>query len=143
MFRVNERREVPVLNRVHSDLPAHIEDVMNRVIGAGIEVHRQLGPGFLESIYHDAMCIELGERFLQFDAERRVLVEYKGRRLAHHKLDLIVESCVVVEVKAVSQLEEIHGAQLVAYLKATGLRAGLLMNFNKPVLKAGLRRIVL
>ena len=132
-----------MLNRVPSDLPQQVEDVMNRVIGAGIEVHRQLGPGFLESVYHDAMCIELGERSLRFDVERRVLVEYKGRSLAYHKLDLIVESCVVVEVKAVSQLEEIHGAQLVAYLRSTGLRAGLLMNFNKPVLKAGLRRIVL
>jgi GxxExxY protein len=72
-----------------------------------------------------------------------VAVSYKGHELAHHELDLIVESCVIVEIKAVSQLEEIHAAQLVAYLKATGLRAGLLMNFNKPVLRAGLRRIVL
>jgi GxxExxY protein len=132
-----------VLSRVPSDLPPHVEDVINRVIGACIEVHRQLGPGFLESVYHRAAGIELRERGLSFDIEKRVAVSYEGHELAHHELDLIVESCVIVEIKAASQLEEIHAAQLVAYLKATGLRAGLLMNFNKPVLRAGLRRIVL
>jgi GxxExxY protein len=137
------RLEAPVLNRVPSDLPPHVEDVMNKVIGAAIEVHRHLGPGYLESIYHRALCIELGEQSLPFELERRVLVEYKGRKLAHHELDLIVDSCVVVEVKAVAQLEEIHGAQLIAYLRSSKLRAGLLLNFNKPVLKAGLRRVVL
>ena len=132
-----------MLSRVPSDLPPHIEDVMNRVIGAGIEVHRHLGPGFLESVYHRAACIELRERGLAFNIKKRIAVSYKGHQLASQELDLIVESCVVVEIKAVSQLEEIHGAQLVAYLRASGLRAGLLMNFNKPVLRAGLRRIVL
>ena len=133
----------PVLSRVPSDLPRHIEDVMNRIIGAGIEVHRHLGPGFLESVYHRATCIELRERGLAFNIKKRIAESYKGHHLASQELDLIVESCVVVEIKAVSQLEEIHGAQLVAYLKVSGLRAGLLMNFNKPVLRAGLRRIVL
>ena len=83
------------------------------------------------------------ERGVPFELEKRVQIAYKGHKLAYHKLDLIVDACVVVEVKAVSQLEEIHGAQLLAYLRATGLRAGLLMNFNKAVLKAGLRRVVL
>lgn len=132
-----------MLSRVPSHLPAETEDIVERVIGAAIEVHRHLGPGYLESIYHKAMCVELAERHLAFEVEKRVSLEYKGRQLAYHKLDLIVEQRVIVEVKAVAQLEEIHGAQLVAYLRATGLRAGLLMNFNKPVLKAGLRRIVL
>ena len=132
-----------MLNRVPSDLPPHVEEVVNRIIGAGIEVHRHLGPGFMESVYHAATCIELGERGLAYEFEKRVSIAYKGRSLATHKLDLIVEDCVVVEVKAVAQLEEIHAAQLVAYLRATGMRAGLLMNFNKPVLRAGLRRIVL
>jgi GxxExxY protein len=131
------------LLRLHNDLPEQTEDVMNRVIGAAIEVHRHLGPGFLEPVYHKAMRIELGERGMKFEAEKRVPVTYKCRRLASHKLDLIVDDCVIVEIKAVSQLEEVHGAQLLSYLKATGLRAGLLMNFNKVVLKAGLRRIVL
>jgi GxxExxY protein len=115
---------------------------MFRVIGAAIEVHRHLGPGFLESIYQRAMCIELAERAISFDKKKRIAIVYKGHQLHGQELDLVVESTVVVEMKAVSQLEEIHSSQLVAYLKATGLRAGLLINFNKPVLKDGIRRIV-
>jgi len=132
-----------VLNRVPSTLPAEIENVMTKVIGASIEVHRQLGPGFLETVYHRAVTIELQKRGVAFEKGKRVTVNYKGHQLAEQFIDLVVESRVVVEIKAVSQLEEIHGAQVVACLRATGLRAGLLMNFNKPVLRAGLRRIVL
>jgi GxxExxY protein len=128
---------------VPSTLPAEIEDVIASVIGACIEVHRHLGPGFLESAYHRALCIELNERGISYEKEKRIMVSYKGHQLCGNELDLVVDSCVVVEIKAVSQLEEIHGSQLVSYLRATGLRAGLLVNFNKPVLKAGLRRIVL
>jgi GxxExxY protein len=132
----------PVLSRVPSDLPAETEDVMNRIIGACIEVHRHLGPGFLESLYHRAVCIELEERRIAFEKAKHVVVNYKGRRLTDQFVDLVVESCVVVEIKAVSQLEEIHGSQVVSYLRATGLRAGLLVNFNQVVLRAGLRRII-
>lgn len=131
-----------MLTSVPSPLPDAVEHVMQATIGACIEVHRHLGPGFLESIYQRAVCIELRDRGLAFDFEKKVAITYKGRHLHGQKLDLIVESCVVLEVKAVAQLEEIHSSQLVAYLKATGLRAGLLVNFNKAVLKAGLRRIV-
>lgn len=131
-----------MLNRAISDLPSDVEDVMTRVIGACIEVHRHLGPGFLESIYHRAMCVELIERGLAFDKEKSVKVLYKGRVLHDARIDLIVESKIVVEIKAVSQLDEIHASQLVSYLKATGLRAGLLANFNGVVMKAGIRRIV-
>jgi GxxExxY protein len=131
-----------VLDRVPSTLPAEIEAVMTRVIGACIEVHRHLGPGFLESTYHRALCIELSEREMAFEKGKRVTISYKGNAISEQFIDLVVEACVVVEIKAVSQLEEIHGSQLVSYLKATGLRAGLLVNFNKPVLRAGLRRIV-
>jgi GxxExxY protein len=131
-----------VLNRATSDLPRDVEDVITRVIGACIEVHRHLGPGFLESIYHRAVCIELRERGLSFEKEKTVEILYKGQHLHGQRLDLIVESKVVVDVKAVSQLEEIHVSQVVSYLKATGLRAGLLANFNAVVMKAGIRRIV-
>ena len=131
-----------MLTRVPSDLPPDVEDVMHRVIGAAIEVHRHLGPGFLESIYHSALCVEFRERGISFELERAIAVVYKGHPLHSHKLDLIVESRVVVEVKAVAQLEEIHGSQVVSYLRATGLRAGLLLNFNATVMKAGIRRIV-
>jgi GxxExxY protein len=131
-----------MLTRVHSNLPPEVEDVMSRVIGACIEVHRHLGPGFLESVYHRAVCIELGIRGVPYDEQKVIDVVYKGHRLQGQRLDLIVDSRVVLEVKAVSQLEEIHGSQVVSYLKATGLRAGLLINFNAVVLKAGIRRIV-
>lgn len=115
---------------------------MTRVIGACIEVHKHLGPGFLESTYQRAVCIELRERGIRFETEKRLEVSYKGHRLHGQRLDLIVGDSVVLEVKAVSQLEEIHGSQLVSYLRATGLQAGLLVNFNVPVLKAGIRRVV-
>jgi GxxExxY protein len=131
-----------VLNRATSDLPRDVEDVITRVIGACIEVHRHLGPGFLESIYHRAVCIELRERGPSFETEKTVEILYKGQHLHGQRLDLIVESKVVVDVKAVSQLEEIHASQVASYLKATGLRAGLLANFNAVVMKAGIRRIV-
>ena len=131
-----------MLSRVPSTLPAEIDEVMTRVIGACIEVHRHLGPGFLESTYHRAVCIELSERGIAHEKGKRVTISYKGHSLSDQFIDLVVESCVVVEIKAVSQLEEIHGSQLMSYLTATGLRAGLLVNFNKPVLRAGLRRIV-
>lgn len=131
-----------MLTRVHSTLPADVEDTMQRVIGVCIEVHRHLGPGFLESTYHRAACIELQQRGISFVEEQCVEVLYKGHRLNAHRMDLIVESKVVVEVKAVSQIEEIHVSQVVAYLKALGLRAGLLVNFNATVLKNGIRRVV-
>jgi GxxExxY protein len=127
---------------VPSDLPPDVEDVMHRVIGAAIEVHRHLGPGFMESIYFRALCVEFVERGMAFEKERTVEIVYKGRVLHGQRLDLLVESKVIVEVKAVSQLEEIHGSQVVSYLRATGLRAGLLLNFNATVMKAGIRRIV-
>jgi GxxExxY protein len=131
-----------MLTHANSDLPADVEDVMTRVIGACIEVHRHLGPGFLGSIYHRAVCLELQDRGISYNTEKSIPVLYKGRPRHGHRVDLIVESKVVLEVKAVSQLEEIHGSQVVSYLRATGLRAGLLANFNSVVMKAGLRRIV-
>jgi GxxExxY protein len=131
-----------MLTRVPSNLPPDVEAVMFRVIGAAIEVHRHLGPGYLESIYQRALCVELRLRGIEFVVERRINVVYKGEVLQGQKLDLIVEGKVIVEVKAVSQLDEIHGSQVVSYLRSTGLRAGLLINFNSVVLKAGLRRIV-
>ena len=131
-----------MLTRVPSNLPGDVEAVMFRIIGAAIEVHRHLGPGYLESTYHQALCIELRLRGIPFEFERRIAVVYKGQTIHGTKLDLIVDGKVIVEVKAVSQLEEIHGSQLVSYLRATGMRAGLLINFNSVVLKAGIRRVV-
>lgn len=132
-----------MLARVKSTLPPDVEALMSHIIGAAIEVHRHLGPGYLESIYHRALCVEMRLRDIGFEAERRIDVVYKSELLRGQKLDLLVGDKVIVEVKAVSQLEQIHGSQLVSYLRSTGLRAGLLINFNCVVLKAGIRRIVL
>src|SRR5688572_24321532 len=111
-----------MLTRVPSTLSADIEDVMHRIIGAAIEVHRHLGPGYLESIYHRALAVEFQERGISYAKDTGIDVIYKGRSLQEYRLDLVVESCVVVEVKAVSQLDPIHSSQVVSYLKATGLR---------------------
>ena len=117
-------------------------DLRERVIGCAIEVHRQLGPGLLESIYRDCLSIELRSAGLQVERERRVLLEYKGQPVGDNlKLDLIVENRVVIEVKAVEQIHPVHLAQVITYLKLTGIPTGLLMNFNVTSLRSGLRRL--
>ena len=131
-----------MLTKAPSALPPDVDAVMSQVIGAAIEVHRHLGAGFLESIYQRALSIELDERGISFETKKKVAIVYKHRTLHGQELDLIVEGKVVIEAKAVSQLEAIHVSQLVSYLKATDLRAGLLINFNVPVLKSGIRRVV-
>ena len=124
-------------------IPQEIEDVAHRVIGCAITVHRILGPGFKERIYERAFCLELGEAGLSYESERRILVPYKQWQLEGHKLDLIVRGVVIVELKAVPRLAEIHRLQVLSYLKATGLRLGFVMNFNAEVIKQGIKRVVL
>ena len=131
-----------MLTRVPSSLPPDVEDLISRIIGAAIEVHRHLGPGYLESTYHRALCVELRLREIPFAYKRTIKVNYKGEPIVGQQIDLIVDSKLIVEIKAVSQLEQIHSNQVVAYLRSTGLRAGLLINFNVVVLKGGIRRIV-
>jgi GxxExxY protein len=124
-------------------IPQEIEDVAHRVIGCAIIVHRILGPGFKERIYERAFCLELGEAGLSYESEKRILVPYKQWQLEGHKLDLIVGGVVIVELKAVPRLAEIHRLQVLSYLKATGLRLGFVMNFNAEVMKHGIKRVVL
>ena len=123
-------------------LGAEIEGLASRVIGAAIEVHRALGPGHLEAVYHEAMVIELTLRRIPFVREKPIEVVYRRRRVGEGRVDLLVADRVIVELKAVEALAPVHTAQVISYLKATGLRLGLLMNFNVPVLKDGLRRII-
>lgn len=114
------------------------------VIGAAIEVHRQLGPGLLESAYESCLCRELELRGLSFERQQSVPVSYKGQSVeCGYRLDLVVEGIVLAEIKAVEALLPIHQAQLLTYLRLTGLRLGLLLNFNVPVLTQGIRRVVL
>ena len=111
-----------------------------RLIGAAVAVHSALGPGFLESIYQGALEIELEMRGIDFRRQVEVDVRYRGEVVGRHRLDILVEESVVVELKAVSAVLEAHLAQLRSYLKATDTRVGLLLNFSTPVL--GVRRVV-
>ena len=116
---------------------------MYRVIGSAIAVHRALGPGFLESIYRKALCVEFEKRTMAFECERPVAVTYSGVPIPGQRIDLIVGGLIIVELKAVAKVEEIHRAQLISYLRAAGLRGGLLINFRVRVLTQGIRRVVL
>ena len=114
------------------------------VIGAAIEVHRQLGPGLLESSYRECLCRELVLRGINFEREKPLPLQYKGIHLGcGYRLDLLVANSVVVEVKSVESLAPIHEAQLITYLRIGGWRVGLLINFNVAVLKSGIRRRIL
>jgi len=121
-----------------------VSQITGAIIGAAIEVHRALGPGLLESAYEECLCRELTLRRIRFERQRPLPVEYKGLRLdCGYRLDLLVADMVVVEIKAVESLLPIHEAQLLTYLKLGGWKIGLLINFNVPVLKRGIRRRVL
>ena len=114
-----------------------------RVIGSAIEVHRVLGPGLLEMIYETALTIEFDEAGISYERQVPIPAYYKGRALGHYRVDLVVEDLVLVEVKAVAQLNPLFEAQLLTYLRLTNKRVGLLINFNSRLLKEGVRRFVL
>jgi GxxExxY protein len=114
-----------------------------QIIGAAIRVHRELGPGLLESSYEACLCHELFLKGLKFERQKPVPIFYKGIKLdAGYRLDLIVEDQVIVEIKAVSELLPVHEAQLISYLKQIGGGRGLLINFNVKLLKNGIRRLI-
>ena len=118
------------------------EDGSEAVIGAAIEVHRVFGPGLLESIYQRALARELSLRQVTFQSQAPVKVEYKGADLGDDlRLDIVLPGLLVVEIKAVDRIHPIHEAQLLTYLKLTGIRSGLLINFNVRFLKDGLKRM--
>ena len=120
-----------------------LDRLARTVIGAAIEVHRHLGPGYLESLYEEALSIELGLRHIPFERQKPVAVNYKGHEIGEGRVDLLVGNELLVELKAVEALAPIHKAQVISYLKATGCHLGLLVNFNVPVLKSGIQRVVL
>jgi len=117
------------------------EALSGRIIEAAIDVHRQLGPGFMESIYENATKVALRKRNIPFEFQHEVRVSYEGEEVGLHRLDLVVQGEIVVELKAIRVLEDVHFAQVRSYLKATGLHVGLLLNFNAPILV--IKRIVL
>jgi GxxExxY protein len=120
------------------------EDALSSdIIGAAIEVHRCLGPGLLETAYEECLCHELSDRQIRFERQKSLPVSYKGKSLdCGYRLDLVVEGLVIVELKAIDRLEPIHTAQILTYLKLARLRLGMLINFNVPVLKSGVKRVV-
>jgi GxxExxY protein len=127
-------------NRFSGD---ELDVLARRTIGAAIEVHRALGPGFLESVYEEALAIELGLQNIPFARQVAIAVPYKGHVVGESRLDILVARALVVELKAVDLLAPIHSAQLISYLKATGHRLDLLTNFNVPILKEGVKRLAL
>jgi GxxExxY protein len=121
-----------------------VENVLtDRIIGCAIEVHRHLGPGLLESVYEECLCYELSQIGLHFERQVHLPVTYKGIKLqCGHKLDLVVEDSIVVELKSIEELAPLHQAQLLTYLKTSNKKVGLLINFNVQFLKNGLKRVV-
>jgi len=123
--------------------PATFNHITKAILGAAIEVHRQLGPGLLESIYMQCLQYELTSRKLRFDVQRPVQIVYKGIPLdAAYRIDLVVEDLVVVEVKSAASLAPVYSHQVLTYLRVTKCPAGLLINFNVPRLMDGVRRLI-
>ena len=127
-------RETPNGNLIDKELT-------DQILNAAVEVHKVLGPGYLESIYQKALTSELKQRGLSIEEQKEITVTFKGAEVGKHRLDIVVESKVVLELKVVTAFDDIHTAQIISYLKATGFRVGLLLNFAKETLK--IKRIVL
>ena len=118
-------------------------DISNLVIGAAIDVHRKMGPGLLESVYHQCLKHELGIREIPYETEVQIRAKYKGLEFdCAYRMDIVVSNSVVLELKVVERLLSVHEAQLLSYLRLTGKKLGLLINFNTPILKSGIKRIV-
>ena len=119
-----------------------INDLTRKVIGAAIEVHKNLGPGLLESAYEACLCHELELQELPFERQRELPIHYKGLNLdSGYRLDIVVENRLILELKSCESLLPIHDAQLLTYLKLTGSKVGLLINFNVPILRDGIKRM--
>ena len=127
-----------------AEMVKELNKITETVIGAAMAVHKELGPGLLESAYEACMVFELADRGLAVEKQKPLPVKYRDVKLdCGYRLDLLVDGKVIVELKAVEKLEPIHEAQLLSYLKLSGYKVGLLINFNVRVLKLGIRRLVL
>ncbi len=121
----------------------NINQLSSKIIGAAIEVHKVLGPGLLESAYEKCMCHELKLRRLSFDNQKPLPLVFKGEEIdCGYRLDVVVGDAIILELKACEKIEPIHKAQLLTYLKISGLTLGLILNFNVPVMRRGIVRIV-
>jgi len=141
IMRANNKFEKIRFKAIEREKAKHdFEELSKKIIGAAIEVHRDLGPGFIESIYEQALKIEFAEHNFHFDSQKEIKMKYLGVEVGLHRLDLLVENQIILEIKAVKELLDVHFAQLRSYLKATGLKVGLLLNFAKPTLE--IKRVV-
>ena len=136
----NNLKEKDIKSIDNERINHEFEELSKRIIGAAIEVHRELGPGFLESIYEQALKVAFTEHNFHFESQKEIKIKYLGVEVGQHRLDLLVENQIIIEIKAVKELIDIHFAQLRSYLKATGLKTGLLLNFAKPTLE--IKRVV-
>lgn len=128
--------------RIPTSLPEDLESLVRETIGACIAVHRELGSGMSEGVYAAALRVELEVRRLPFESEKTFPVSYRGKLLCHQRVDLLVDGRLIVEIKSVERLHAAHVAQAVSYVRLAGARIGLLVNFNVPILKQGIRRVV-
>jgi len=120
-----------------------INELSSKIIGAAIEVHKALGPGLLESAYEECLCRELSLREFSFERQKILPVEYKGKQLdCGYRLDVVVDKAIIIELKSCEKIEPIHKAQLLTYLRLSGLQLGLLLNFNTLMMRGGIVRVV-
>ena len=130
-------------NAETAEMGYNLSEITKTIIGAAIAVHRELGPGLLESAYEACLTYELAGKNLKIERQKGLSITYRGIQLdCGYRIDLLVEDNVIVEIKAVERLEPIHEAQLLSYLKLSGCKVGLLINFNVNILKQGIRRFV-
>ncbi len=126
----------------YDPIPAEDDELAKRIIGAAIEVHRELGHGFIEFVYEQAMLYELSLAGITVEKQKKILVSYKGIKLAGQRLDLLVGGRVILDLKCVEQFAPIHEAQMLSYLKATHRRLGLLINFKASTIKGNIKRVI-
>jgi len=120
-----------------------LNEITEKIIGCAIEVHRHLGPGLLEHAYEEALCTEFQLQGIDYRRQVAVPLDYKGRPIGEYRIDFLVKDMVVVEIKSVERHDPVFEAQLLTYLKITGKKVGLLINFNSGLLKHGIRRVIL
>lgn len=128
---------------VHAPLPSEMEKLATLIVDAAYAVHKNLGPGLLESIYEPCFCHEVGKRGASYDRQVVVPLNYDGIQFSEGiRIDVLVEKCIICELKAVELIKQVHTAQVLTYLKLTNTRLGFLINFNVPLIKHGIRRII-
>jgi len=132
-----------VRNSSPNKLPLQDDPLTRKIIACAIEVHRRLGPGLLEKLYQEAMVIEMELNGLKVDKNVKIPVEYKGQPIGDYFIDLLVEDAVILELKSVERHDTVFEAQILSYMKLTGKKVGLLINFNSKMVKDGIKRFVL